>query len=113
MHAMCGDVEQPGAQRFSSGGLIQIINEEIVFAVFIRHASAQGKQLFGHSIQAIGETGEGVYRRGSLCAPPLRLSGHQVAPAFHVPDDVNKCSTERPMADVELTVELGIGKVAR
>jgi hypothetical protein len=113
MHAVCGDVDQPGAERLSTGGLIQIIQEEIVFAVFIRHASAQGKQLFGHDIQAVDETGNGVHRRDSLCAPPLGLCGHQVAPTFHVPDDVNKCSTERPMADVELTVKLGVGKVAR
>ena len=83
-----------------------MVDKKLLLAAFILYASTQGEKLFGDDIQTSYQAGDRDRRLQVLSTPPLRQRCHQVAPAFHVSNDVNECSTQRPMTNIEFAVQV-------
>lgn len=112
MHAVRSEVDEPAAEGLSRRRIVESIDEEILLAIFIFHVFTQGEKLFGDDVQTLYQAGDSCRRLGAPLAPSLRLRCHQIAPTFHIADDVNKGSAQRTMTNIKLAIKIGVGEFA-
>ena len=106
VHAVRRQVGDRGAVGFLARRVVEMIGPGCIPGLTRGDVAREGAKARGGDVETANQAGDGLIG----FAPDGDL-GQQGGPDFHVVDDVRECGPQGAMSDVELAIELVVGRV--